>query len=76
MSFVKWPRDCMRYYWHFAPIYDKLELELCSNQPSMWAYQQSMAQPVVWSQVRVVIENGRMKLYTNVPRLCGCGDRC
>ena len=37
--FCRLPRDGMRYDWGLASIYKALQLQLCSKEPSKWAYQ-------------------------------------
>ena len=46
LSFVRWPRDGFKYFWHLVPIYDKLGFKLCSGEGSKWAYQQVNAAPM------------------------------
>ena len=46
VSFCRWPRDGFEYFWHLVPIYEKLELKLCSGEASKWAYQQVNASPM------------------------------
>ena len=66
VSFVKWPRDGMRYYWHLVPIYEQLELALCSSQPSKWAYQQSNAQPLSYLKDEVKCKQVIIKSNNNL----------